>query len=140
MLFCRNIINLLVVPSLAAAAIDIVDHQSAVAVANTNSDEDNNNNENNRAKDKVDSNRILTTNLFARSSSSSGKSKRSDNSNGKSGKKRPKNRKSKKKRSKSNGSKTDKGSTSKVSNLWYVSLSYHFLLLNNFKYYTLTRY
>ena len=130
MLFCRNIINLLVVPSLAAAAIDI-DHQP-VAVANTNSDEDNNNNENNRAKDKVDSNRILSTNnIFARSSSSSGKSKRSDNSNGKSGKKRPKNRKSK----------TDKGSTSNgVSNLLYVSLSYHFLLLNNFKYYTLTRY
>ena len=123
MLFCRNIINLLVVPSLAAAAIDIVDHQSAVAVANTNSDEDNNNNENNRAKDKVDSNRILSTNnVFARSSSSSGKSKRSDNSNGKSGKKRPKNRKSKKKRSKSNGSKTDKGSTLKVSNLCYTNL------------------
>ena len=127
MLFCRNIINLLVVPSLAAAAIDI-DHQSAVAVANTNSDEDNNNNENNRAKDKVDSNRILTTNLFARTSSSSGKSKRSDNSNGKSGKKRPKNRKSK----------TDKGSTSNgVSNLLYESLSCHFLL-NNFKYYSHT--
>ena len=128
MLFCRNIINLLVVPSLAAAAAIDIDHQSAVAFANTNSDEDNNNNENNRAKDKVDSNRILTTNLFARASPSSGKRSDNSNSNGKSGKKRPKNRKSK----------TDKGSTSnEVSNLLHESLTYHFLL-NNFKYYSHT--